>query len=255
MRTELDVHAYVRDLERHLQLTLFGGRIADPEGAVLLVRGALAAGDRAKAVRLAEAVQQLASNQPGDQDMVAAADHARGLVEQNPPVLERAADTYSAALARACALEDAGHAWAEQGQQDDAVDRLQQAHALYEQAGAAACMARVRSCLRETGIRLCHWKHADRPAFGWDGLTDTERRIADLVAEGFSNRQVATQVFVSTHTVAFHLRHVFWKLGVTSRVQLARMAAEKAASGTSAHPPSAHPAAGVWLILVGVGPG
>ena len=239
MSTELDVHAYVRDLEQHLQLTLFGGRVTDPEGAVLLVRGALAAGDRAKAARLAEAVQQLASNQPGDQDMVAAADHARGLVEQSPPVLERAADTYSAALARACALEDAGHAWAEQGRRDDAVDRLQQAHALYEQAGAADCMARVRSCLRETGTRLCHWKRADRPAFGWDSLTDTERRIADLVAEGLSNRQVATQVFLSTHTVAFHLRHVFWKLAVTSRVQLARIAAEKAASGTSTRLPSA----------------
>jgi DNA-binding NarL/FixJ family response regulator len=230
MHTELDVHAYVHDLERHLQLTLFGGRIADPDGAVLLVRGALADGDRTKAGRLAEATRQLASNQPGDRDMAAAADHVRGLVEQNPPVLERAAGHYSAALARAWALEDAGYAWAEQGHQDDAVDRLQQAHALYEQAGAADCMARVRSGLRTTGTRLCHWKHADRPAFGWDSLTDTERRIADLVAEGLSNRQVATQVFLSTHTVAFHLRHVFWKLGVTSRVQLARISAERAAA-------------------------
>ena len=37
---------------------------------------------------------------------------------------------------------------------------------------------------------------------------------------------------LSTHTVAFHLRHVFWKLGVTSRVQLARMSAEQAATGS-----------------------
>ncbi len=48
---------------------------------------------------------------------------------------------------------------------------------------------------------------------------------------GLSNRQVASRVFLSTHTVAFHLCHVFWKLGVTSRVQLARMAAEQAATG------------------------
>ena len=40
-------------------------------------------------------------------------------------------------------------------------------------------------------------------------------------------RQVAGQVFLSTHTVAFHLRHIFWKLGVTSRVELARQAAQQ----------------------------
>jgi DNA-binding CsgD family transcriptional regulator len=38
---------------------------------------------------------------------------------------------------------------------------------------------------------------------------------------------VAGRVFLSTHTVAFHLRHIFWKLGITSRVQLARLAAEQ----------------------------
>ena len=51
MNTEIDVHAYVQDLEKHLQLTLFGGQVADPEGAVLLVRGALAGGDPAAAAR------------------------------------------------------------------------------------------------------------------------------------------------------------------------------------------------------------
>jgi DNA-binding CsgD family transcriptional regulator len=80
---------------------------------------------------------------------------------------------------------------------------------------------------RRASTRLRHWTHADRPAFGWDSLTDAERRVADLVAQGLSNRQMANRVFLSPHTVAFHLRHIFWKLGVTSRVQLARMAAEQ----------------------------
>ena len=40
-------------------------------------------------------------------------------------------------------------------------------------------------------------------------------------------------MFLSTHTIAFHLRHIFWKLGVTSRVQLARIAAEQDNAGTS----------------------
>ncbi|MGD0560948.1 MAG: helix-turn-helix transcriptional regulator [Streptosporangiaceae bacterium] len=227
MRVELDVHSYVQDLEKHLQLTLFGGGIADPEGALLLVRGALADGDQARALTLAKKTQRLALITPGDPDMAAAADHARGLIYQDPAVLQRAARSYAAARARARAREDAGNATAQPGAQRQATTQLRQAYALYEELGDDDDLARVRSSLRAAGTRLQHWTHADRPAFGWDSLTGTERRIADLVAEGLSNRQVANRVFVSTHTVAFHLRHIFWKLGITSRVQLARIAAEQ----------------------------
>ena len=83
MRPEADVYSYVQDLEKHLQMTLFGG-MADPEGAVLLVRGALADGDQARAVALAKQTQRLAAMTPGDPDMAAAADRARGLVERDP---------------------------------------------------------------------------------------------------------------------------------------------------------------------------
>jgi DNA-binding CsgD family transcriptional regulator len=82
------------------------------------------------------------------------------------------------------------------------------------------CPARADSCSR-------------RPGSGWDSLTDTERRVTDLVAQGLSNRQVANRVFLSTHTVAFHLRHIFWKLGIGSRVQLARIAAEQGTEDAS----------------------
>ena len=134
--------------------------------------------------------------------------------------------------ARAAAREDAGRSWAGQGNHRSAEAPLRQAYALYEELGSAEGAARVRAWLRIVGTRLCHWTHADRPAFGWDSLTDTERTITGLVAQGLSNRQVASRVFLSTHTVAYHLRHVFWKLGITSRVQLARMVAEQAATGS-----------------------
>jgi DNA-binding CsgD family transcriptional regulator len=227
MRPEADVRAYVQDLEKHLQLTLFGGGVADPEGAVLLVRGALADGDRDRAAALASQTQRLATTTPDNPDVAAAAAHARGLIDQDPAVLQRAADRYAAALTRAGALEDAGNAWAGQGDPGRATPLLSQAYALYEELGDADDLARVRSSLRAAGTRLRHWAYADRPAFGWDSLTDTERRVTDLVAQGLSNRQVANRVFLSTHTVAFHLRHIFWKLGITSRVQLARIAAEQ----------------------------
>jgi DNA-binding CsgD family transcriptional regulator len=236
MRPQADVYAYVQDLERHLQLTLFGGAMADAEGAVLLVRGALAAGDRGRAAALARQTQRLAAITPGDPDMAAAADHALGLIDQDPTALQRAARTYASAPARAAALEDAGNAWADRGDQGQATALLGQAYALYGELGDVGDLARVRSSLRAAGTRLRHWTQSDRPAFGWDSLTDTERRIAGLVAQGLSNRQVAGRVFLSTHTVAFHLRHVFCKLGITSRVQLARIAARRDAGDMAVSP-------------------
>jgi DNA-binding CsgD family transcriptional regulator len=143
-------------------------------------------------------------------------------------MLDRAACAYTAPLARAQATEDAGRVSSASGDRSDAVTRLRKAYEQYEAQGCADGMARVRSQLRETGVRVRHWGRADRPDFGWASLTDTERRIADLVAQGLSNREVASQLFLSAHTVAFHLRHIFWKLDISSRVQLARMVAEQA---------------------------
>jgi DNA-binding CsgD family transcriptional regulator len=229
MSFSVDSQTYVRDLEEQLRLKLFGGGgSSDADAAVLLVRGALADGDRSKAARLATSTRQLAEARPGNSDLAAAAAHARGLVEDDSASLEQAASTYRAPLARAKATEDAGLAWAGRGNQDNAVASLREAYALYEQLGTVGAMARVRSQLRATGVRLHHWKRAAKPAYGWESLTETEQRIADLVAQGLSNRQVAGRLFLSTHTVAFHLRHIYWKLDVNSRVQLARLAAEQA---------------------------
>jgi transcriptional regulator of acetoin/glycerol metabolism/DNA-binding CsgD family transcriptional regulator len=61
-----------------------------------------------------------------------------------------------------------------------------------------------------------------RPLLGLGSLTDTERSVASLVAEGLTNRQIAERVFISRHTVDFHLRSIFRKVGVASRVELAR---------------------------------
>ena len=54
-----------------------------------------------------------------------------------------------------------------------------------------------------------------------EGLTPQERNVARLVATGLTNREIAGRLFVTTNTVETHLRHIFQKLDVTSRTQLA----------------------------------
>src|ERR1700735_2226648 len=110
MRSEADVYSYVQDLEKHLQLSLFGGQAADPEGAVLLVRGALAGGDPGRAAALAAATRRLAAAPPDHPNMAVAADHARGLIHQDGALLEQVVGRYTTAWARATALEAAGRA-------------------------------------------------------------------------------------------------------------------------------------------------
>jgi DNA-binding CsgD family transcriptional regulator len=65
---------------------------------------------------------------------------------------------------------------------------------------------------------------------------DIERATARLVAEGLTNQRIADQLFTSTHTVAFHLRQVFRKLDIRSRVDLARIALEHARARGGANP-------------------
>jgi len=63
-----------------------------------------------------------------------------------------------------------------------------------------------------------------RPATGWESLTPAERDVVRLVREGLGNKEIATRLFISPRTVQAHLTHVYTKLGVTSRVQLAQEA-------------------------------
>jgi predicted ATPase/class 3 adenylate cyclase/DNA-binding CsgD family transcriptional regulator len=64
-----------------------------------------------------------------------------------------------------------------------------------------------------------------RPSSGWASLTPTELDVVRLVKEGLSNKEIAARLFISHRTVQTHLTHVYTKLGLTSRVQLAQEAA------------------------------
>jgi DNA-binding CsgD family transcriptional regulator len=64
-----------------------------------------------------------------------------------------------------------------------------------------------------------------RPSSGWASLTPTELDVVGLVSEGLGNKDIAARLFVSHRTVQTHLTHVYAKVGLTSRVQLAQEAA------------------------------
>ena len=63
---------------------------------------------------------------------------------------------------------------------------------------------------------------SERATIGWSSLRESELGIARLVVEGLTNREIASRLFVSAHTVDFHLRQIYRKLGISSRVELTR---------------------------------
>ena len=105
---------------------------------------------------------------------------------------------------------------------------LGEATVIYERLHASWDLARVQAALRALGVRRI--RPARRPTFGWGSLTPTEVRVADLVAEGLTNPEIAERLFVSRRTVATHMEHVLQKLGHANRVELAADVTRRAAS-------------------------
>jgi DNA-binding NarL/FixJ family response regulator len=95
--------------------------------------------------------------------------------------------------------------------------QLHIARDMFDALGFEAFARRTWIELQATGERASR-----RTGEATDHLTPQETQVARLVAEGFSNRQVAAQLFISPNTVEYHLRKVFRKVGVSSRTQLAR---------------------------------
>jgi DNA-binding CsgD family transcriptional regulator len=187
--------------------------------AAWLVRLALAAGDERRAESAVGEAEHLAAENREYPSIVARAVHARGLLERDASLLEEAASLHVHPLCRASAWEDVGTVLDESGG-DGARARFEKALSGYDSLGAKRDVSRVRRRLR-SGTRA---KAVRRPVSGWPSLTGSERNVADLVAEGLTNVQAAERLYLSRHTVDFHLRHVFQKLGIRSRVELARQA-------------------------------
>jgi DNA-binding CsgD family transcriptional regulator len=201
--------------------------LLEPDLAAWWTRVCLAAGDPARAGRVVETITFLAETNPGHPVLAGAAAHAHGVFHGDAAALADAMHHLGGSWAGASAAEDLGVLLRDGADHQAAIDHFDQALKGYEAVGTVRDAARVRARLRGLGARRRHWKQAERPVTGWDSLTDTERSVALLVAQGLTNRQVAARMFISPHTVKFHLGQVFRKLQLGSRVELARAAPEE----------------------------
>jgi len=107
--------------------------------------------------------------------------------------------------------------------------QLRSALDTFEGVSAPLWAERARGELRATGETA-----RKRDLSSLDALTPQERRVARLVAAGASNKDAASQLFLSSRTVEYHLGKVFTKLGVASRVELARLPLDPVLAGNGA---------------------
>jgi DNA-binding CsgD family transcriptional regulator len=148
---------------------------------------------------------------------------SRGMVEENGAQLLAAVDVLRdtpRAVDLAMAYEVAGTAIRSPVLMGQALD-------LYQRFGARRDAARAIRSLRALGVRLGQRGVRSRPSTGWASLTPAERRVAELVSEGLLYKEIGARLFVSRRTVETHVTHLFAKLGIASRIELARMVRQR----------------------------
>jgi DNA-binding NarL/FixJ family response regulator len=188
------------------------------------VRVALKCGVPERAELTARAARRLAEQNPHVPSLSASADHAEGVLHNDLEALRRAVDGYATsprALDCAAALEDAADAERQASHGDRAVALLHEALIMYSRSGAIRHARRVDRRLQRLGATAT--PRLPRPRSPLQCLTPSEKRVAALLTEGLTNRQIATRLSISPHTVDSHVRHCFAKLGVGSRVELTRL--------------------------------
>jgi DNA-binding NarL/FixJ family response regulator len=189
-----------------------------------LTRLLLGAGRCADAKSVVARLEEFAAQHRDFPFLESAARHARAVLDGDPDIALGAVALSAddpRPFVRAAVLEDAGRLLPD-GRAAEAVALLETALQTYAAAGAERDAARVRSLLRARGVRPP--VSGPRSAPDWPELTESEFAVVSLVARGATNREVAERLYLSPYTVNSHLRHVFTKLGIRSRVELAHLA-------------------------------
>lgn len=204
--------------------------LEDLAAAAWCVRSALAADMRDVAGMIVDTAENLQAHNRNLLAVCAGAMHARALLGGDIDALAQVSQLYREPWARASTFEDRAVQLLAHGDQETAISDLERAMGGYNTIGSERDAARVRRRLRRLGVRRRHWAHVARPVSGWDSLTKTEQKVAEHVASGLTNRQVASQLFVSPHTVGFHLRQIYRKLEIRSRIDLVRYKSSESGS-------------------------
>jgi DNA-binding CsgD family transcriptional regulator len=190
-----------------------------------LVRLACIVGARDLTRSVIETLEE-AALRAGTPSYEGAALYCRGLAERDPELLLAAVAAYRRSgrpVETAMALEQAAVPLGQAGRLTEAAPLVDEAITTYEQVGAVRDAARAVATLRSFGIRRGRRGPRRRPTTGWASLTVTEQHVVRLVIEGLTNAEVGQRLFISRRTVETHLAHVFAKLGISSRRQLAKM--------------------------------
>jgi DNA-binding CsgD family transcriptional regulator/tetratricopeptide (TPR) repeat protein len=183
-----------------------------------------AIGEGAFATSCLDVAEANAVGNPGVASFKGVALNLRGLGKQDLDILAEAAgvlDRSPRPVLRAVGAESYGRALLAADRRSEALAQLDRAWDEYHHMGARALRAEVQRAMRQAGARRTKWSTAAAaPTTGWASLTDAERRVATLISDGHTNKSAASALGVSINTVGTHLRAVFAKLGVQSRVQL-----------------------------------
>ncbi|GAA3609061.1 LuxR family transcriptional regulator [Nonomuraea rosea] len=204
-----------------------------PTAAATLVRLARKAGLSPEAELAAEFARRITDSNPAVESLAGGAEHAEGLLRHDPAALHRAVEHYQLSgrpLATGSALEDAAQEEQAIRNQAQAVRLLGSALDLYADCGARRDVSRVQRKLRNLGVHNIGAPAAERPTSGWESLTSAELRVVRAIVDGRTNKEAASMLFLSPHTVDSHLRRVFAKLGINCRVELTKHFIEHEAS-------------------------
>jgi DNA-binding CsgD family transcriptional regulator len=122
---------------------------------------------------------------------------------------------------RAGGFEDLGFALLRHDRRPQGAALLDRAWDLYHEAGAFGPMTALQDGMRQAGFRRTQWVPAvRRPVSGWEALTPAELRVARLIAVGYTNKIASKELGITVNTISTHLRSIFAKLDIRSRVQL-----------------------------------
>jgi DNA-binding CsgD family transcriptional regulator len=199
----------------------------DVTDEVHLARIALAVGDSDLSGQALATVRRRSQLNPGVKTIAAVEAQVSGLVEDRLEDLARSVVLFEESprrLALGSALEDYGR-YLTRTDREGGVAVLGRALELYLALGADWDARRVRGRLADLGVRR-RIVLAREGGSGLPSLTGAEAQVATLVSDGITNREIADRLFLSPHTVNSHLRHIYSKLAINSRAELARIVAE-----------------------------